>query len=181
MLAATSLRLVVLIQLCHRRVEARTCNICHISHLRILRLLVMHLANILQQRMSLLHSAYSLRIARRNTVHTNPVITRTHRNYGHGNLLDGGVVLYKETIYHLVQRTVTANDHYAAKTLIYGLHGKLRNVVLVLREDQLVWDIVLAQQLGNVRQILKPAAETSHGIDDYIPNIFFRGLHDTTS
>jgi hypothetical protein len=51
----------------------------------------------------------------------------------------------------------------------------------MLREDQLVGDIVLTQQLGNVWQILKPAAETSHGIDYHIPNIFFLGLHDTTS
>ena len=80
-----------------------------------------------------------------------------------------------------MQSAVTTDDHNAAKTLIYSLHGELRNVIFMLREDQLVGDIVLTQQLGNVRQILKPAAETSHGIDYHIPNIFFLGLHYTTS
>ena len=131
--------------------------------------------------MPLLYRTYSLRIARGNTVHTNPVVTRTHRDYSHRNLLNGSVSLYKKAIYNLVQGAITADDHNAAKTLIYGLHGELRNVIFMLREDQLVGDIVLTQQFGNVWQILKPAAETSHGIDYHIPNIFFLGLHDTTS
>ena len=68
-----------------------------------------------------------------------------------------------------------------AITLVYGLNRQLRHVIFMLREDQLVRNLILSQQFGYKRQVLKPAAETSHGIDYDVPNIRYIGLlHDTT-
>ena len=127
--------------------------------------------------MTFADGAYSLRVVCRDAIHTNPVVARTHRDHRHGNLLDGCCLLNEQTIDNLMQRAVTTDDDDATIALIYGLHGKLGYMVLMLREDQLVRNLVVADEFCDMRQIDKPATKASHGIDDYIPFIVYFSLH----
>ena len=80
-----------------------------------------------------------------------------------------------------MQGAITTDYHYMAITIINGLNRELSNVMFMLREDQFVRNIVLAYELGDMRQVAKPATKTSHGIDNDIPNFIYRSLlHNAT-
>ena len=150
MTASAALSLVVFINLGHRGIETRTRHIGHISGLGILRLLVAHLAHILQEGATILDGSHSLRVAGWYTIHPYPVVTRTNGDNRNGNILDRSTLLDKQTIYNFVQRAITTNYDDVTITLIDRLHSKLRNVILMLREDQLVGNLILTNQLGDV-------------------------------
>lgn len=166
-----TLALIVFVAASNTRIEAHTRNISHITRLCIVRLLVGYLTHILKEGSSLADGTYSLRIAGRYAEHTNPVVARTHSDNSYGNLLGGDHLLDEQTVDNLVQSTITTDDDDAAVALIDSLHSELGNVSLILREDQLIVDIVVAKQLGNLWQVLQATTTTCYGIDDSKPLI----------
>ena len=102
MSSTLTLRLVMLINLGHRRVETDARHICHISHLLELRLLILHLAHILQEGVALLDGTNRLRVVLRQAEHTNPVVARTHSHHADSHLRGLNGLLDKQTVYNLV-------------------------------------------------------------------------------
>ena len=170
-LASLAQSLVVLINLRNRRIKTHARHIRHIAYLPELRLLVMHLANILKEGVALLDGADSLRVGLWQTIHTNPVVARTdsHHTDSHLTWLNG--LLNKQTVYHLVKRTITTDNHNMTIAILYGLHSKFGDVMFMLRKDQLVGYLVLAYELGNQRQVLQTTRKTRNGINQHEPRL----------
>ena len=110
-------------------------------------------------------------INNQNSTNENNNIQNNNGNNGNGHLGTRHTLLDKETIYHLVQRAVTTDDHNSAITVIYGLYGEFSNVILMLREDQLIRNVVLADKFGNEWQVLQSATKTGYGIYDDVPRL----------
>ena len=137
-----------------------------------MRLLVIDLADILQEGMPLDNGAYGLLIVLRQTKHPDPVVTRTNGYNGNGNIFRWNNLLDKQAIYHLMDGAVTTDGNNTAITLIDGLYGKFRNMIFMLRKYQLIGNIIIPDEFGNKWQILQALARTSNGIDNHIPLIY---------
>ena len=86
-----------------------------------------------------------------HAIHAYPVVTRTHRHNGHCNLICRYLLLNKESIHHLMHRTITAYNHNVTIAITHSRDGKFRNMVFMLRKDQFVRYIVIADEFGNQR------------------------------
>ena len=114
--------------------------------------------------MTLANGPYGFGIVGGDAEHAYPVVARTHGHHRQGHLLGRHGLLDEQTVDHLVQSAVAADNHYASVTRVHGLHREFGHVVLVLREDELVRDLVIAYELGYLRQIVQPPPRARHGI-----------------
>ena len=151
------------------RVEPRPGDVGHVAALAVVRLLVGDHPDVLQEGITLADGLHGVLIAVRDAERADPVVARAHGHHGYEHLVGTHLLLNEQPVHHLVQRPVTAHDDDPAVAFAHGRDGELRGVELVLREDRLAEDALVAQVFRNLRKMVKPAAASGHGIDDNEP------------
>ena len=151
------------------RVEAHARDVGDVTALAVVRLLVGDHADVLQEGVALTDGPHGVAVAVRDAERAHPVVARADGHDGQQHLVGAHLLLDEQPVDHLVQRAVAADDDDAAVALPDGRDGEFRGVELVLGEDRFAGDVGIAQVLGYLREMVKPAAAAGHGIDDDKP------------
>ena len=153
----------------HMGVEARTRDVGHVTALAVVRLLVRDHAHVLQERIPFADRLHGVLVAVRNTERAHPVVARTDGDHRKQHLIGADLLLDEQPVDHLVQGAVAPDDDDMPIPLVDGRHGKFRGVELMFREDRFAEYLRIAQVARYLREMVKPAAASGHGIDDDEP------------
>ena len=107
----------------------------------------------------------------RDSVHPDPVVSRSDGDDCHQNLIRRDLLLYEYSVDHLMQRSVAAHHDYLAITATDGFDGELRSVVLVFGEYEFVIHVMISQQFRDCGQVVESAAVTGYRIDYCEPGV----------